>query len=192
MGPETANQFETGQPTAAFEAEALPHMDDLFRTAVRLLQDRAKAGDAVQETYLVAWRSFGKFQSGTNCRAWLFQILFNVVRHERRNWFKWITGKEEDLGEAQLVAPTPAPEHLTDPEILSALDSLSAQFRAALLLVDVEEFSYKEAAEILRVPIGTIMSRLNRARSLLRIQLAGVARSYGLSAAGTKPNLQTL
>ncbi len=131
-----------------------------------------------------AWKSFGKYERGTNCKAWLFQILFNVVRHERRNWFKWITGKEEDLAEAQLVAPAPIPDTLTDGNILAALDKLPAQFREALLLVDVEEFSYKEASEILRVPIGTIMSRLNRARGLLRNQLTDVARSYGISAGG--------
>ena len=171
------------QPMAAFEAEALPHMDDLFRAAVRMLQDHGKANDAVQEVYLVAWKSFGKYERGTNCKAWLFQILFNVVRHQRRNWFKWITGKEEDLAEAQLVAPAPIPDTLTDGNILAALDKLPTQFREALLLVDVEEFSYREASEILQVPIGTIMSRLNRARGLLRNQLTDVARSYGLSAA---------
>lgn len=169
--------------TAEFEAESLPHMNDLYRAAVRMLQDQGKASDAVQETYLIAWRSFGKYRRGTNCRAWLFQILFNVVRHERRNWFKWNTGKEEDLAEAQLVAREPVSERLTDGEILSALDKLPVQFREALLLVDIEEFSYKEAGEILQVPIGTIMSRLNRARGLLRNQLADVARSYGLSTA---------
>ena len=171
------------KPMAAFEAEALPHMDDLFRAAVRMLQDHSKASDAVQEVYLVAWKSFSKYERGTNCKAWLFQILFNVVRHERRNWFKWITGKEEDLAEAQLVAPAPIPDTLTDGNILAALDKLPAQFREVLLLVDVEEFSYKEASEILHAPIGTIMSRLNRARGLLRTKLTDVARSYGLSAA---------
>ena len=184
MVSETVDQTPVGQLMAPFEAEALPHMADLFRAAVRLLQDQGKASDAVQETYLVAWKSFGKYQQGTNCRAWLFQILFNVVRHQRRNWFKWITGREEDLAEAQLVAPTSIPERLTDSDILSALDKLPFQFREALLLVDVEEFSYKETSEILGVPIGTIMSRLNRARGLLRTQLTDVARSYGLSAAG--------
>ena len=178
-----AAQSMAAQPMAAFETEALPHMDDLFRAAVRMLQDHGKASDAVQEVYLVAWKSFSKYERGTNCKAWLFQILFNVVRHERRNWFKWITGKEEDLAEAQLVAPAPIPDTLTDGNILAALDKLPAQFREALLLVDVEEFSYKEASEILQVPIGTIMSRLNRARGLLRTQLTEVARSYGLSAA---------
>src|SRR5215831_15833514 len=122
---------ETGQGTAqsaaAFEAEALPHMDDLFRAAVRLLLDQSKASDAVQETYLIAWRSFDRYERGTNCRAWLFQILFNVVRHERRNWFKWRTGKEEDVAESQMVAPQPVPENLSDNEILSALDQLPRQ-----------------------------------------------------------------
>jgi RNA polymerase sigma-70 factor (ECF subfamily) len=86
--------------------------------------------------------------------------------------------------QAQLVAPASIPDRLTDGDILAALDKLPVQFREALLLVDVEEFSYKEASEILEVPIGTIMSRLNRARGLLRNQLTHVARSYGLSAAG--------
>jgi len=185
MVSETEHTSIPARSIAAFEAEALPHMDDLFRAAMRMVQDQSKASDAVQEVYLVAWRSFGKYEQGTNCKAWLFQILFNVVRHERRNWFKWITGKEEDLAEAQLVAPSPIPESLTDGSILAALDKLPVQFREALLLVDVEEFSYKEASEILRVPIGTIMSRLNRARALLRSQLTDVARSYGLSAAST-------
>src|SRR6266851_298555 len=183
MVSETEHNSITAPPMAAFETEALPHMDDLFRAAVRMLQDQGKASDAVQEVYLVAWKSFGKYERGTNCKAWLFQILFNVVRHERRNWFKWITGKEEDLAQAQLVAAEPVAGTITERDILAALDKLPAQFREALLLVDVEEFSYKEASEILQVPIGTIMSRLNRARGLLRNQLTDVARSYGISAA---------
>src|SRR5690242_18051813 len=152
MVSEAEHNSIASQPMVAFEAEALPHMDDLFRTAVRMLQDQGKASDAVQEVYLIAWKSFGKYERGTNCKAWLFQILFNVVRHERRNWFKWITGKEEDMAEAQLVAPAPIPECLTDGRILAALDLLPAQFRETLLLVDVEEFSYKEASQILQVP----------------------------------------
>jgi RNA polymerase sigma-70 factor (ECF subfamily) len=169
-------------PAPAFEKEALPHMDDLFRAAVRLLLDQTKASDAVQETYLIAWKSFDRYEQGTNCRAWLFQILFNVVRHERRNWFKWITAKEADVTEARIAAPLPIPDTLSDNDILSALDKLPVHFREALLLVDVEEFSYKEASEILKIPIGTIMSRLSRARAVLRKELVDVARSYGLSA----------
>ena len=168
-------------PTADFEAEALPHMADLFRVAARLLQDRAKASDAVQETYLLAWKSFGRYERGTNCRAWLFQILFNVVSHERRKWFKWLTGRDEDVAGTHLAAPEPVADVLTDGEILSALDRIPAQFREVLLLVDVEEFSYKETSAILKVPIGTIMSRLSRARTLLRGQLGEVAKSYGIA-----------
>ena len=139
----TAGAPAKAQSIAAFEGEALPHMEDLFRAAVRLLQDHGKAGDAVQETYLIAWKSFCRYERGTNCRAWLFQILFNVVRHERRQWFKWLTGKEEDLCEAQLVAPQAIPESLSDTHILAALDKLPIQFREVILLVDVQEFSYK-------------------------------------------------
>jgi RNA polymerase sigma-70 factor, ECF subfamily len=166
--------------SGVFESEALPHLDLLFRAAVRMTGDRGKASDAVQETYLIAWKTFDRYKSGSNCRAWLFQILFNVVRHERRNWFRWITGKDEDISEIQLVAAEPIPDSLTDGDILAAIDKLTPEFREVLLLVDVEEFSYKETSEILKIPIGTVMSRLNRARGQLRGQLTEVARSYGL------------
>ena len=178
-----ASQTQDAQLLAEFEAEALPHVNDLFRTALRLLLDQGEANDAVQETYLVAWKTFHRYERGTNCRAWLFQILFNVARHERRKWFRFRTGKDEDFAEMQVAAPQPVPTALTDGEILAALDKLSIPFREVLMLVDVDEFSYKEAGEILGVPIGTVMSRLSRARTLLRRQLADVARSYGFSAA---------
>lgn len=168
---------------AVFEAEAMPHWKDLYRMAVRMLQSPERASDAVQEAYLLAWKSFEKYEVNTNCRAWLFQILFNVVRHERRNWFKWITGKEEDLAMTDQPSPPSLPDALTDVAILSALDALPEQFRAVVLLTDVEEFSYKEASEILNIPIGTVMSRLSRGRAQLRTQLDEVARSYGLVAA---------
>ncbi len=168
---------------ASFESEAMPHMNDVFRVAMRMLRDQAKASDAVQETYMVAWKSFHRYERGTNCRAWLFQILFNVVRHERRNWFKWLTGAKEDLADtAVLTAPEQVPDTLQDKAILAALDEIPPQFRAVVLLVDVEELSYKETSAILEVPIGTVMSRLSRGRMLLRERLVGVARSYGLAA----------
>ena len=129
----------------------------------------------------MAWQSFDRYQRGTNCRAWLFGILFNVIRHEKRSWLKWLTSANENLAATQLVAPQPVPDHLTDREILAALDQLPIQFRAVLLLVDVEELNYQEASEILRVPIGTVMSRLSRARKVLRGQLAHLARAYGVS-----------
>src|SRR5882724_3088267 len=181
MAPEAENCAATSQ-LAAFEAEALPHMDDLFRAAVRLVGDRSKARDAVQDAYLLAWKTFHRYQPGTNCRAWLFQILFNIVRHERRSWFHWITAKEEDVASIDIPAPEAVPDTITDEEILKALDSLQPAYKEVLVLVDVEEFSYKEAAGILGIPTGTVMSRLSRARTQLRDQLRDTARSWGIGA----------
>jgi RNA polymerase sigma-70 factor (ECF subfamily) len=177
---DTADKSADKRESGAFESEALPHMDHLYRSAVRMTRDHGRASDAVQETFLIAWRTFDRYAAGTNCRAWLFQILFNVVRHERRTWFRWITGKEEDVSSAQLQATEPIADSLTDGDILAAIDKLPSDFRDVLLLVDVEGFSYKEAGEILRVPIGTVMSRLNRARAQMRSRLETVARSYGI------------
>ena len=178
--PQTQGTAQENDRAADFEIEAMPYARDLYRTALRMLQDVGKAGDAVQETYLLAWKSFDRYERGTNCKAWLYQILFNVVRHERRTWFKWITGREEDAAEAVAAAPASVPAELEDQDILKALDLIPSQFRDVVLLVDVEEFSYKEASEMLKVPIGTVMSRLSRGRGLLREILAGVAKSYGI------------
>lgn len=164
-----------------FEAEAMPHMGDIFRTAVRVLGDRGRAEDVVQDVYLRAWKSFDRFEAGTNCRAWLYKILFHCVHHDKRKWFRFPLLKEtEEFIEANLAYSPPVPEHLTDEEILQALDGIPADFRNVILLVDVEEFAYKEAAGILSVPIGTVMSRLSRGRRMLRQQLVGVAESYGI------------
>ena len=170
--------------TDRFEADAMPHLNDIFRMAARLLGERASAEDVAQEAYLQAWKSFHRFQPGTNCRAWLFKILFHCVQHQRRRWFRFPSIKEPDnFLEAHLTYTAPVPEQITDEEILSALDRIPAEFRAAVLLVDVEEFTYKQAAEITGVPIGTVMSRLSRGRKLLREHLAEVARSYGIGKA---------
>ena len=164
-----------------FETVALPHLNDIFRTAARLLGDRARAEDVAQEVYLQAWKSFHKFEPGTNCRAWLFKILFHCVNHHRRKWFRFPMLKEtEEFIESNLTYTEPIPEHLKDEDILAALDRIPADFRAVILMVDVEEFAYKDAAEILAIPIGTIMSRLSRGRKLLREQLGEVAQSYGI------------
>ena len=167
-----------------FELQAMPHMPDIFRTASRILGDRARAEDVAQEVYLQAWKSFHRFETGTNCRAWLFKILFHCVNHHRRKWFRFPQLKEtEEFIEANLAAPAVVPEQLTDGEIIGALDRVSSDFRSVVMLVDVQEFSYKEAADILSIPIGTVMSRLSRGRKLLREQLAEVARSYGIGTA---------
>jgi len=159
----------------------MPHINDIFRTANRMVGDKARAEDVVQEVFLQAWKSFARFESGTNCRAWLYKILFHCVNHHRRKWFRFPLLKEaEEFLETNLTYQAPIPEHLTDEDVLRALDTIPADFRAVVLLVDVEEFPYKEAADILSVPIGTVMSRLSRGRKLLREQLAEVARSYGI------------
>jgi RNA polymerase sigma-70 factor (ECF subfamily) len=164
-----------------FEAEAMPHLNDLFRTATRLVQDRARAEDIVQEVYYQAWRSFDRFESGSNCRAWLYRILLHCVNHHRRKWFRFPLLKEtEEFLEANLMYTPPVNATLTDGAILRALDEIAADYKAVVLLVDVEEFSYKEAADILSVPIGTVMSRLSRGRKMLREKLTDVARSYGI------------
>lgn len=170
-----------------FESEAMPHLNDLFRTAMRMMGERARAEDVLQEAYLQAWKSFDRFETGTNCRAWLFKILFHCVNHHRRKWFRFPLLKEtEEFIEANLACATPIPDKLTDGEILAALDKIPNDFRSVVLLVDVEEFAYKEVADILGVPIGTVMSRLSRARRLLRDQLAVVAKSYGIGKTATK------
>ncbi len=165
-----------------FAEEALPHRNDILRTAIRMLGgDRGRAEDVLQEVYLQGWKSFDRFEAGTNCRAWLFKILFHCVNHYRRKWFRFPLLKEsEEFLEDNVAARTPPPDKLTDGQILAALDAIPADFRAVVLLVDVEEFTYKEVSEILSVPIGTVMSRLSRGRKLLRTQLAEVARSYGI------------
>ena len=164
-----------------FQADAMPHLDGLFSTASRLLGERSRAEDVVQEVFLHAWKSFDRYEPGTNCRAWLFKILFHCVIHHRRKWFRFPFVRDGGDIIGQIAGPpAPLPDAVTDTEILRALDSIPEDFRAAVLLVDVEEFSYKEAAEILGVPIGTVMSRLSRGRRLLRTQLSHLAQSYGI------------
>jgi len=179
--------FLRSNARAEFETEAIPYLGDLFRTALRTTGDRGRADDAVQETYLQAWKSFDQFERGTNCRAWLFRILFYTVHHQRRKLFRFpLASDSEEMLESALTAPEPVASDLQDEQILSALDSLPADYRSAVVLVDVEEFGYKEAAQILGVPIGTVMSRLSRARQRLRQQLAETAKSYGLKNADRK------
>ncbi len=164
-----------------FERAALPHLNDLLRTAIHLSGDRSRAEDAVQETCVQALRSMDRFTHGTNMRAWLFGILFNVVRHQRRKSFRFrLFGDSEDDRQDQIAAAPVLPDRLTDGSILSALDRIPQNFREVVLLVDVEEFSYKEAAEIIGVPVGTVMSRLSRGRAALRTELADIAKAWGI------------
>ena len=174
--------LDTEAQRQAFETAALPYLDDLFRTTTRLLRNRSKAEDMVQETYLQAWRSFYRFEAGTDCRAWLFTIMFNVIGHHRRRWAR--SGEETNEGLEQSLRYTPPiPEELRDEDILTALDAIPSAFGAVVLLADVQEFSYREIAGILGVPIGTVMSRLSRGRELLRTELSDLAHSYGINKA---------
>lgn len=166
---------------AEFEAVAMPYRNELFRIAGRMMHDRAQAEDALQETYLQAWKSFDTFEPGTNCKAWLFRILFYCVQHQRRKLYRFPKAAEsEEILESSVAAPEPLAENLSDEAIREALDSLPEDYRAVALLVDLEEFAYREAAHILGVPIGTVMSRLSRARRMLREKLADTAKSYGI------------
>src|SRR5882724_3296297 len=141
--PETSPVRSDQSAEQRFEAEAMPHLNDLFRTALRMTGERGQAEDVLQEVYLQAWRSFERFEAGTNCRAWLYKILFHCVSHHRRKWFRCPLLKEtEEFLEANLVQPDSVAEHVTDGEILKALDEISPEFRSVVLLVDVEEFAY--------------------------------------------------
>jgi RNA polymerase sigma-70 factor (ECF subfamily) len=165
-----------------FEAEAMQHIDDLYRTALRLTRDGSEADDLVQETYMQAWKSFGHYELGTNCRAWLYRILFNKFDHFRRKKYTQAKYFQEadELVLATAVQRTSVPEHLTDREVIAALDKLPEHYRSVVLLADVHEFDYREVAQILDIPIGTVMSRLNRARTQLKKSLARVAAEYGI------------
>ena len=166
-----------------FETEAMQHIDDLYRTASRLTMSQTDAEDLVQETYMQAWKSFENYEPGTNCRAWLYKIMFHVVHHHRRKQFRYVsaTVEADELGlEDTLRYEPPVAEYLSEEEVLAALDRLPEHYRDVVLLVDVEELSYKEAAAALDVPIGTVMSRLSRGRAVLRGELAGVAPDYGV------------
>lgn len=172
-----------------FETEAMRHLDDLFRTAKRLTRSETDAEDLVQETFMQAWKSFDHYEVGTNCRAWLYKILFNKYDHYRRKKYtqaKYIQ-EADDLTFLSAVMPQSLPENLTDREVIAALNKLPEHYRAVVLLADVQEFDYKEVAQILEIPIGTVMSRLNRGRAQLKKTLAKVAGEYGIRTAKIAP-----
>src|SRR4029079_13883057 len=157
---------------AAFEAEVLPHADRLFRLAMWFERNRADAEDVVQETMMQALGSFHRYQPGTNCRAWLTTILQRIVSNRRRAKSRSIVVRDADERIAQ-TGPfvPPVPQDLTDELVLGSLQRLPTPFQEVILLCDVEDLSYKEAAKALAIPVGTVMSRLHRGRSQWRSEL---------------------
>jgi RNA polymerase sigma-70 factor (ECF subfamily) len=169
-----------GEAWAAFETEVLPHADRLFRLAMWLERNRAEAEDLVQETLMQALQSFHKYRAGTNCRAWLVTILHHVRSNRRRASLRltFVADVDDRIVSTAAFVP-PIPEHLTDDELLAALRSIPEQYQQVIVLSDVEEMTYKEIAEALGIPLGTVMSRLHRGRTLLRAQLARGAQQRG-------------
>ena len=179
-----------------FSEQAMQYMDALYTAAMRLTHNSADAEDLVQETYLKAYRAYGGFEEGTNLRAWLYRILTNTFinnyRSKKRRPDETDIDEVEDLylyrrlgGLEAAAAGRSAEDELldwfTDSEVKEAVEALPEQFRMAVLLSDVEGFSYKEIAEILDIPIGTVMSRLHRGRKALQRQLYEFAKSRHLT-----------
>ena len=193
-GPADVREGETPEERdARFEGEALQFLDQLYAAALRMTRNPADAEDVVQETFAKAYGSFHQYTPGTNLKAWLYRILTNTYINSYRkkqrepqisdgeNIEDWQLARAEShtssgLKSAEMVAL----ENLPDSDVKDALQSLAPDFRLAVFLADVEGFSYKEIAEIMGTPIGTVMSRLNRGRTQLRARLADYARDRGL------------
>mgnify|MGYP002886371186 CR=1 FL=1 len=187
--PATASSTPDNEALQArFMDEAMPLMDQLFGAALGMTRNRADAEDLVQETYLKAYQKFHQYKPGTNIKAWLYRILTNTYitsyRKAQRSPKRASTDTVEDWQTGLKSAEVEALEALPSAQLREALDSLSEEHRMVVLMADVEGMSYKEIAEELGVPMGTVMSRLNRARKNLRSSLADVAAEYGIG--GTK------
>lgn len=158
---------------SAFETEAMPHVDRLFRLALWWERDRGAAEDLVQDTLVQALKSFHRYTPGTNCRAWLSTILRHVRSNKRRAQGREPLVDDPDDRIAETVPFVPAvPERITDEDMLAALRGMPELYQDIILLCDVEELSYKDIAQALGIPMGTVMSRLHRGRALLRRALA--------------------
>jgi RNA polymerase sigma-70 factor (ECF subfamily) len=193
MTPRRTFDIETRR--AEFESTALPFLDGLYRTALRLTRSADDAGDLVQETCLRAYRTFENFTPGTNCRGWLLTILYSIFHndyHRRRRqptqvsidelegqYQRYLESADDAAGAAE-THPVPGASGVrVDPEVAAALDRLPEEFRAAVLFVDVEGLSYDEAAAIMGCPVGTVRSRLFRGRRLLFAALQAYAATLG-------------
>ncbi len=187
---------------ADFAELAMPFMSGLYAAAMRMTRNPSDAEDLVQETYLRAYRGFEGFKEGTNLKAWLYRILtntfINMYRAKKRRPQQETLDDVEDfylyrrIGGLEAVDAEKTPENevldsIPDASIKAALEDLPEQFRMAVMLADVEGFSYKEIAEIMEVPIGTVMSRLHRGRKQLQRRLWDLAIERGLVPSGSVP-----
>jgi RNA polymerase sigma-70 factor (ECF subfamily) len=190
---------QTADVRALFEEQALQYMDQLYAAAMRMTRNPADAADLVQETFIKAYQAFGQFQQGTNLKAWLYRIqtntFINNYRKNQRNPYQGTIDDLEDwqLGGAESVtrhnstrsAEAEAIDHLPDSAVKDALQAIPEDFRMAVYFADVEGFSYQEIADIMKTPVGTVMSRLPRGRRMLRDLLADYARDRGIAVPST-------
>nr|WP_300150305.1 sigma-70 family RNA polymerase sigma factor [Propionicimonas sp.] len=182
--------------TERFESEALVYLDQLYGAALRMTRNPADAEDLVQETFAKAYASFHQFTPGTNLKAWLYRILTNTFINSYRKKQRQPQTSGADVEDWQLAraeahtstglrsAEMDALDRMPHSAVTDAMNALAPDFRLAVYLADVEGFSYKEIAEIMGTPIGTVMSRLNRGRNQLRASLADFAREHGLVGGG--------
>ena len=191
---EDMNAQERQTLHADFVAEAAPHLDALYATAVRLTKNGGDAEDLVQEAMLKAYRYFDKYERGTNCKAWLFKIMTNTFinrYHRQQKRQEFLVDEDYRPLEERSVAPQDNPLHqffgdqdtmfsrLFGDEVKHALEEVPVDFRLVVLLADLQDFAYKDIAEIMDCPIGTVMSRLYRGRRMLRAQLEEYAVAQG-------------
>jgi RNA polymerase sigma-70 factor (ECF subfamily) len=188
-----ADVEQVGDPRLLFEEQALPFIDQLYGAAMRMTKNPADAQDLVQETFVKAYAAFGQFQQGTNLKAWLYRILTNTyINQYRKKQREPYQGTIDDLEDWQLggaesttatssrSAEAEAIDRMPDSAVKDALQAIPEDFRLAVYLADVEGFAYQEIADIMKTPIGTVMSRLHRGRRLLRDLLADYARERGI------------